>query len=498
MTITKLADIPKHDSRLDFYRRHYADLFEPMRGLMRHGVQVDKAAMTKMRNGLGQNCAEWNGQLEAIVGHPLAGKIAMSPLKVANYVYKELEFPPIRNKGKVTTDEVALRKCISRAQGVITKEIPKGDEPWSRRPRRTIEALKLIIRHRGAQKKMGQLKASNLDEDGRLRCRYVFGPDTGRFASKKSAYKRGMNLQNPSREIRRIFVPDPGCVFLELDYSQAESRDVYIQTGDPYLRKLARAQPYEHDDHARTAALIFLPEFTSREFIVKGSLPIDKEQRQFGKKTRHALHYGEGGIRMSDDLLNESDGLIVRTGKECQIWLDQVKAKDPAIGEWQSSIRSMLMRDMYLENSWGRILDLTFERLEEATFRRAYAFGPQSDIGDNLNLLGLVPLYRFIKKNRMRTRINLQVHDALIMSCPPDEMYDIAAFTSEQMQVTRNYFSPVKQRTYKMSIPVEFYVGPSWSKKTGVEFDRLPDRGQVKEACKLALKWDDNDLKKAA
>lgn len=469
-------------SRLEFYEKHYQSLFEPLSALMKTGVRIDVREANRHRASLRKECTRIQSSLEDLAGEPLHAKKDFSNPKIQAFLYGTLGFPRLYKEGRVTADEGAIRKCMNRAQAVIEGKIEKSKGKYfHQEPKEAMEACRLLLRHREAAQERKLLTANAVDPDGRLRCRYVFGPYTGRLASRKNPYGTGVNLQNPSRKMRRIFIPDKGCLFLECDLSQAESREVYMQTGDPYLRELAQAKPWEHDDHSRTAGMIFLDEEIPKGFIARGSLPITPDQRQFGKKTRHAYHYDEHGARMSEDLLKESESTIIMSPAECEGWLVKLNEKEPGIGLWKAAIRKALFRDPTLRSSWGREVDVSNLRYDDALFRIGYAFHGQSPVGDLLNVQGLVPLFNHIKREGLRSRINLQVHDALIISCPPDEIWAVAKYLRDELEKPHQVYSPVTRKTYQLSIPCEFFVGTSWSKKDGKSWDRLPKRSELRE-----------------
>ena len=263
-----------------------------------------------------------------------------------------------------------------------------------------------------------------------------------------------------------MFIPEPGFFFLEADLSQAESRVVYCLTGDPGLIAHAHSNPWEYDDHKRTASIIFrVPQ-----------PDVTKEQRYFGNPPRHARHYGMRGRRMSENLLKEG---IVRTDDECEHWLTTLGEAEPGIDRWQRQVRQTILRDRMLANSWGQTIDFQYERLSDELYRVGYAWSPQSEIANLLNQWGWLPLRAWIKAGRMQSRIRLQNHDALLIATLPDEAYDVACFLQQSLERPRTY------NGVECVIPVEYKVGLTWATKH--EFKRLPDRYGFNEVIKEML-----------
>lgn len=449
---------------VEFYEAHYQRLFQPLLRIMRHGVQNDAGARRQRFVGLAAACAAVRAELADRAGTPLhstkrtkqqrdAGTPPdLSNAKIAAYLYGPLGLPRVvkRGTGKVTTDEVTVRRLMLKY------------------PEKMDVIGRLILEHRRKKKVSEFLDEGVPDADGRMRCTYKFTTRSGRLSSSKNPHGTGRNLQNIDREVRDVFLPDPGCVFVEVDLSQAESRVVYVQTGDPALIEIARRPASVYDVHKDNATLIF-----------KAALEaVTAEQRYLAKRAVHASHYGLHGQRLSDELLKDG---VVETPEACQAMIDAYMAARPAIPEWQRSVRAAIMRDRVLTNSWGRRLAFTYERLDDETYRQAYAFGPSSEVADLLNQWGLVPIDAAIRERGWRSKINMQNHDALLLSCPPAEVWDVWETLRASLERPRVYGG------VELTIPCDLKLGRTWA--LGVEWKAAPTRDVVEAAvAKLAAR----------
>ena len=93
-----------------------------------------------------------------------------------------------------------------------------------------------------------------LSPDGRMFCSFnVAGTETNRWNSSKSIYDLGTNLQNITERLRRMFIPDPGYVFLSPDLAQAESRAVAYLSGDEAYIKACESS----DLHTLVASMVW-------------------------------------------------------------------------------------------------------------------------------------------------------------------------------------------------------------------------------------------------
>lgn len=259
--------------------------------------------------------------------------------------------------------------------------------------------------------------------------------------------------------------------------SQAEDRVVKAYTGDAALIAQARTLPHEFDVHTHNAAAIF--QISERD--------VSKEQRYLGKKAVHASNYDMKGKRLSEELLKEG---YVRTADECQRMIDRRFEASPGIRDWQQRTRMEVMRTRELYNSWGWAISFKYERLGDDVYRRAYAYRPQSDIGILTNLWGLVPLYNWILEQRQRhrtevwrrTRLVLQVHDALVACCPPETAWPVASAMRFFLERPHAYGG------VELTIPVDVSTGLSWAKSGMTSWKRFPTQAQVEEVAYGLLK----------
>lgn len=272
-------------TRLDFYQQTYAALYEPVIAMSRKGIRVDRERMEQRYQEICDELALLRRKLLKMAGHELFGKAgSLSTDRAAVFFYETLGCAPIYKvkkgkKPKLTVDEIAVRKIRSRNLS---------------RPR-VVRACDYILRFRWLDARKKFYRPSVVDRDGRFRASYHFTPPTLRFSSSKNPMGTGHNGQNMPRDARDHFLPDKGHVFMPLDLSQAESRVVYMLTGEPELIRLARLPPWEYDDHQAIADLI--EDILVTEGIVGDDdgdpKAVAKKKRYFGKQTNHGCVDGK-------------------------------------------------------------------------------------------------------------------------------------------------------------------------------------------------------------
>lgn len=447
-------------SRLDFYRTYYRATYPATLAMSREGIRADREALAKRYDEL---CAELD-RLRAILreraGEDIFGaKGSVSPPKLKKFFFETLGCTPIwkntktkeGTKKKQSTDENAVR--------TIRKRNAKRPE--------VVEACDMILAFRYADARKKFCKPSVVDKDGRIRGSYYFNTPTLRFGSKKNPLDSGHNMQNPPREERGHFLPDKGHIFISRDLSQAESRIVFMLTGDEDLIWRARATPTEYDDHIDVAMCLI--KILHREGIIPSphfedlSEKDKKLLRFFGKMTNHGSNYGETGMMVSITMLEL--GYVVAPAI-CQEMIDAKMDARPAIKDvFQRGVRRLIVSDKRLENPLGHYLNFEHVRLDTRAFRQGYMFIPQSTVPMLMNTLGMVPLYNAIEERGWRARIRNQIHDDLLVSVHPDDAWEVASFLGKSLVKEIDYPDLTIHRTPRpMAIPSTLKIGLSWGK----------------------------------
>ncbi|KKL20111.1 hypothetical protein LCGC14_2458750, partial [marine sediment metagenome] len=276
-------------------------------------------------------------------------------------------------------------------------------------------------------------------KDGRMRCSYVIGgTETGRLSSRKSVFGTGSNLQNvPPGVCRRMFVPDKGKVFLQPDLSQAEARVVaYLAEETSMIGVFDRGE----DIHQLTADTL------PKDFVPSGSayLNVDNPKRLFAKKHVHAFNYGEYTKAFA-----ERAGIPI-------LLAETIRGKYfdtfPNIRAWQLRIQSELGKSKTMTTPLGRKRTF-FGRWGEQLFREAYAYVPQSVVGDVLNY-AMIRLYRDVPE----IEFMLQIHDAFVIQCTNHS----SVIQARIGQIREAFNIPISICGRELVIPIEIKVGDNW------------------------------------
>ena len=448
----------RDSGRLEFYFRHYRDLFAPLLALMRHGVAVDTEAQKKWAKELMLGCSAIREELTALAGEDLFAQKDFSGMKLRKFFHEKLGIP---KKTKVTKGVEGKKRTVTLDKHALNDFIQKAQLPRHKKKYEPAKAPALLILNFRRNKKKADLMKGAWDKDGRIHCSYKFTTESGRLASSKNPMRKGYNLQNVSRKVRNTFVPDKSSVFIKVDLSQIEDRVVKMLTGSDRLVKLANLRPAEFDAHTYNASRIFKI----------STADVSKDQRYLGKKAVHGAQRGMTGDKLSNELLADEDAPLVVSPGECQKMIDAYLEDHHEIRDtYFPGIRKEMWDNKCLTNSWGRVWNIgEFAEFDDDLYRRGYSFKPQSENADLLNQWGLLEAFTFIKINKLKTRINLQVHDEIICSCPPEEAYDVASFVVRSLEQPRYYLGN------PLVVPAEVTVARNW-KDSEFEFKSMPDR----------------------
>ena len=371
---------------------------------------------------------------------------------LASVLYDQMKLPTQRNRRThaVTTDEAALLKL--RARYKDGGKYPEG-----------MALIEHVLQYREQKKQSEFLEPKRVDADGRFRASYSFRPTTGRLSSSSNPRGSGGNAQNIDRSLRAPFKPDAGCLLLEVDLSQAEARVVYCLTGNKKLIEIAHTRPSQFDVHKYLATLFFPVTLEQ----------VTKHERTPTKNIGHGSHYDLHLNKLSEMMLKQGYDF---SPKQCGVMQGKYwDFTEGAIQAWQQRTRMDVLRDRALTNAWGRTIEWPWDHFGDDLYRKAYAWRPQSDIARHLNH-AWIGFEAQKGEKHYRSRVNLQLHDALIISVYPDEVYEVMRDVVWFCEQVHNYYGVT------LIVPAEIKLGTAWSLGDVGEWKEMPSKEEV-EAC---------------
>lgn len=285
--------------------------------------------------------------------------------------------------------------------------------------------------------------------DGRVYTAYNLAvTSTGRLSSSSP------NLQNiPKRscveasEIRRLFLPSDGCLFVRADYSQMELLMAAVLSQDPVLLPACRRGD---DLHSLTASRLFGKPVSE---VGKGSV-----ERAVGKTCNFGLLYGLGARSFADNYNLDHPDAMISVG-DAQKWIDGFFAAYPGILPYFESAVSDARLCGFSESVFGsrRWFDEKFdsgvESVEAAVVREVRNFVIQGACAVVLKRAMVNILDEFVS-NGLSARLVLSVHDELVFDVPALEVPLVCGIVRRCMESAAGLSD---------SFPVDLEVCSSWS-----------------------------------
>ncbi len=250
------------------------------------------------------------------------------------------------------------------------------------------------------------------------------------------------NLQNIpirtelGRELRKIFIAPEGCSFIDADYSQIELRVLAHISGD---ETMIEAFKNGEDIHAITASQVF-------------GVPLEevtKQMRSEAKAVNFGIVYG-----ISDFGLASNIGI---NRKKAKIYIEKYFEKYPNIKKYMDSEKEKCKELGYVETLWGRrryVPEIKSNNFNVRQFGERVAMNaPIQGTAADIIKIAMVNVFDELKKNNLKSKLILQVHDELVIEAPDDEVE-----TAKEILVN------CMENVIKLKLPLkaEAQVGKNW------------------------------------
>lgn len=261
-------------------------------------------------------------------------------------------------------------------------------------------------------------------------------------------------------DVRSMYIPPKGEVFVQLDSSQAEARVVFnLATDEQALKDID-----EHDYHALTASWFF---GGSEADYSKKVLGYESPIRFAGKTLRHAGHLGAGKRRAATELNTQARKYkipLTITEAIAERALNIFHQKQPKIRHiFHAQVVEALKNDRRLiaPLPWGIDSDrggvrTFYERWGDDLFREALSYLPQRAVTDNTKAAGIR-----IKKQFREARIILEAHDALLYSVRIEYVDEFIALAKKEMERAINFSACTLKRRF-LKIPCDVEIGENY------------------------------------
>lgn len=279
--------------------------------------------------------------------------------------------------------------------------------------------------------------AGYIKEDGRIHGHFQQTiTATGRISSTDP------NLQNIpirmelGRQIRKVFIPEEGFVFLDADYSQIELRVLAHMSGD---ERLIKAYKEAKDIHRITASEVFHTPFEE----------VTPAQRSNAKAVNFGIVYGISSFGLGQ-------GLNI-TRKEAERYIDKYFQTYPGVKSYLDQLVADAKESGYSTTMFGRrrpIPELTSSNFMQRSFGDRVAMNsPIQGSAADIIKIAMIHVNQKLKDKHMRSRLILQIHDELLVETHMQEIAAVSKIIMEEMQGAA-----------ELSVPMEAEVkeGKNW------------------------------------
>ena len=391
-------ELKEHDCEKLFYEIEMP-LMPVLAEMEMNGVCLDTDSLSETSKQFTQRMLDIEQKIYELAGEQF--NIA-SPKQVGDILFgkmKIIEKPKKTKTGQYVTSEDVLQQL-----------------------RNKHEIVGLILEHRGLKKLVG----TYIDALPKL-----INPRTGHihtsFNQTVTATGRlsssDPNLQNipirgeDGKEIRKAFIPEPGCLFFSADYSQIELRVMAHLSQDPQMIEVFREGK---DLHAATAANIYK----------KPIEEVTRDERTKSKRANFGIIYGITVFGLAERLDIPRD--------EAKMLIDGYFTTFPEVRDYMEKSKEIARKQGYVTTLFGRrryLPDINSANSVVRGFAERNAINaPIQGTAADIIKVAMIHIFQRFKAEGIRSKMILQVHDELNFSVLPEEKEKVEHIVLEEMQ----------------------------------------------------------------
>lgn len=363
------------------------------------GVCLDTAALAETGKNFNRRLAEYEQKIYAEAGETFN---ISSPKQVGDILFGKMKIvdkPKKTKTGQYVTSEEVLTQLRSRA--------PIVDD---------------ILSYRGLKKLLGTYvealpRLINPRTSHIHTCFNQAITATGRLSSSDPNLQNIPIRDDDGKEIRKSFVPEPGCLFFSADYSQIELRIMAHLSQDEHMLDAFRSGT---DIHAATAAKIW-------------HVPVEEvtpEQRKKAKQANFGIIYGISTYGLAQRM-NISNS-------EARQLIDDYFATFPRVKAYMDEAIATCREKGYAETIYHRRRYLPDIASRNATVRgfaeRNAINAPIQGSEADIIKVAMIHIFKRFAAEGLRSRMILQVHDELNFSVYPEEREQVERIVIEEME----------------------------------------------------------------
>ena len=381
----------------------------------KNGIRVDGEALHQYGKKLRTRIEELTAEIHAMAGEEFN---INSPKKLGEILFEKLGLKNGKKTKTVYSTSAEVLEKLKNAHPIIPKILEY----------RQLTKLNSTY----AEGLAGYIRA-----DGRIHGKFHQTVTvTGRISSADPNLQNIPTRMPLGREIRKVFIPEEGSVFVDADYSQIELRVLAHMSGDAALIAAYQA---DEDIHAITASQVF-------------DVPLDQVDstlRRKAKAVNFGIVYGISSFGLGQDLD------ISR--KEAEGYIEKYFATYGKVKEFLDRTVEDAKKNGYTVTMFGRrrpIPELASSNFMTRSFgERAAMNAPVQGTAADIIKIAMVRVNRRLKKEHLQSKLVLQIHDELIIETKKEEVEIVQKILVQEMMHAADLAVPLL---------VDANVGDSW------------------------------------
>ena len=391
-------ELKQHDCEKLFY-----DIEMPLMPVLAememNGVRIDTNSLTETSKQLTERMNEIEQHIYELAGENF--NIA-SPKQVGDILFEKM-------------------KIVEKAKKTKTGQYVTSEEVLQQL-RHKHEIVGLILDYRGLKKLLGTY-IDNLPTLINPRTGHIHTSFNQTITATGRLSSSDPNLQNipirgeDGKEIRKAFIPEPGCLFFSADYSQIELRVMAHLSGDEHMINVFREGK---DLHAATAANIYKKDITE----------VTRDERTKSKRANFGIIYGITVFGLAERLDISRD--------EAKQLIDGYFDTFPQVHDYMEKSKEIARQQGYVTTLFGRRRYLPDINSANAIVRgfaeRNAVNAPIQGTAADIIKVAMIRIYQRFKAEGIKSKMILQVHDELNFSVLPEEKETVERIVLEEMQ----------------------------------------------------------------
>lgn len=379
------------------------------------GIYVDKEILKDMQSSVEIKLDMISKDIYDLAGEKFN---ISSPLQLGNILFGKLGLPGGKKNARGFKTDIKVLHKLYGVHPIIEKILT-----YRNLDKLNSTYLSGLDRYVGEDKKIHTIFKQNLTR-------------TGRLSSVEPNIQNIPAREEEGRKIRKAFLPSPDSIFLCADYSQIELRILAHISGD---EEMIEAFNKNEDIHTKVASDIFgVPEEA-----------VSKSMRKSAKAVIFGIVYGISGFGLGENLEISS--------KDAKKFIDKYYEFYPKVKKYMDNIVIKAKEDGYVKTLFNR--KRLIEELNSDIFairnagERIALNTPIQGTSADIIKKAMIEIAHEFRKEHLKTKMLLQVHDELIFDTPSNEVDKVKEIIKDKME-----------NVIKLSVPIKVEIddGNNW------------------------------------